>query len=264
MLLGLCGVSGGSSRDGENGGKWKEKGSLQSWLRHASRFCDLAMVVSLEHLMLLTRLTLFDAAEPFVVAVHDVWHWWSVGDVGLDRLKSSVSWRGRLLHLQPRQMHHVCRLLAYLRCQNALTEAEIVCELACQIVTFAATTDASCLSIASLLEMSECTNGTMADASCLSIASLPEMLEFANGGKDYHKRADCSCPYVSLDDVVVHNHRSLCYQEREWATRKLLSYEVHPEANSRKHTAICTTGYAHHSVNNKPAVFAVWDLAPFH
>nr|GEW99312.1 reverse transcriptase domain-containing protein [Tanacetum cinerariifolium] len=155
---------------------------------------DLAMVVLLEHLMLLTRPTLFDADEPFVVAVHGVWRWWSVGDVGLDRLRSSVTWRGRFKHLQPRQMHPVFRLLAYLRCQNALTEAEIVRELAWQIVTFAATADASCLSIASLPGMSECTNG----------------------GKDYHKRIDRSCPYVSLDDVVVHSHRSLCYQEREW------------------------------------------------
>ncbi|GJY59880.1 putative pectinesterase 31 [Tanacetum coccineum] len=32
--------------------------------------------------MLPTRLTLFDAAEPFVAAVHGVWRWWSVGDVG--------------------------------------------------------------------------------------------------------------------------------------------------------------------------------------
>nr|GEV15466.1 hypothetical protein [Tanacetum cinerariifolium] len=40
----------------------------------------------------------------------------------LDRLRSSVTWRGRLLHLQLRRMHPVCQLLAYLRCQNALTE----------------------------------------------------------------------------------------------------------------------------------------------
>nr|GEX99704.1 hypothetical protein [Tanacetum cinerariifolium] len=133
------------------------------------------MVVSLEHLMLPTHLTLFDAAEPLVAAVHGVWRWWWL-----------------------------------------VTLAEIIRDLAWQIITFAAT----------------------ADTSCLSIASLPEMSECVNGGKDYHKRADRSCPYVSLDDVVVHSRRSLCYQEREW-----------------KHTAICTTGYAHHSVNNEPAVF---------
>nr|GEY03121.1 hypothetical protein [Tanacetum cinerariifolium] len=110
---------------------------------------DLAMVVSLEHLMLPIRLTLFDAAEPFVAVVYGVWHWWL---------------------------------------------AEIISDLAWQIVTFAA----------------------MADASYLSIASLPEISECANGGKDYHKRADRSCPYVSLDDVVVHSRWSLCYQERAW------------------------------------------------
>nr|GEX30234.1 hypothetical protein [Tanacetum cinerariifolium] len=75
-----------------------------------------------------------------------------------------------------------------------VTLAEIVRDLTWQIVTFAAT----------------------ADASCFLIAILPEMSECANGGKDYHKCADHSCPYVSLDDVVVHSRRSLCYQEREW------------------------------------------------
>nr|GEW05849.1 hypothetical protein [Tanacetum cinerariifolium] len=134
------------------------------------------------------------------------------------------------------------------------------------IVTFVATADASCLSIASLPEMSECANEGNSDPSFVgqwpdgiayvAVVQPDFFASLAKLGKDYHKRADRSCPYILLDDVVVHSRRSLCYQEREWATRKQLSYEVHPEVNSRKHTAICTIGYAHHSVNNEPAVFA--------
>nr|GEX20261.1 hypothetical protein [Tanacetum cinerariifolium] len=35
-------------------------------------------------------LSLFDATEPFVAAIHGVWRWWPVGDVGELRFGSSM------------------------------------------------------------------------------------------------------------------------------------------------------------------------------
>nr|GEX23167.1 hypothetical protein [Tanacetum cinerariifolium] len=285
---------------------------------------DLAMVVSLEHLMLPTHLTLFNAVEPFVVAVHDVWRWWSVGDIATaDASYLSIACLPEMSECANEEFWYDIDDYTITNGSAAIKawvfRAEIVRDLAWQIVTFAATVDASFLSIASLPEMSECAHGEpsadfentgrIAESDNRSPPQPPQPCldrlrssvtwrgrllhlqlrrmhpvcqllaylrcqnaltevehkrakeevrhELLTAFKDYHKRPDRSRPYVSLDDVVVHNRRSLCYQEREWATRKQLSYKARPEANSRKHTAIYTTGYAHHSVNNEPAVFAV-------